>query len=79
MEYRTFSRGEKGKYENKNIISQCGMQQRVYNFYQKEIAATLTVHINVLLILEFQNRNYSLICKDKSPEVPFHGITSQLF
>ena len=52
------------------------MQQRVCNFYQKEIAAALTVHINVLLVLEFQNRNHFLICKGKSPEVPFHGITS---
>ena len=64
------------KMKTKIIISQCGMQQRVCNFYQKEIAAALTVHINVLLVLEFQNRNYSLVCKGKSPEVPFHGITS---
>ena len=46
----------------KIIISHCGMQQRVCNFYQKEIATALTVHINVLLVLEFQNRNYSLNC-----------------
>ena len=50
------------KMKTKIIISQCGMQQRVCNFYQKEIAAALTVHINVLLVLEFQNRNYFLIC-----------------
>ena len=68
-------RNMKMKTKTKTIISQCGMQQRVCNFYQKEIAAALTVHINVLLVLEFQNRNYSLICKGKSPEVPFHGIT----
>ena len=51
------------KMKKNIIISQCGMQQRVCNFYQKKIAAALTVHINVLLVLEFQSRNYSLICK----------------
>ena len=56
------------KIKTNKIIFQCGMQQRVCNFYQKEIAAALTVHINVLLVLEFQNRNYSSIsnCGRKS-------------
>ena len=54
------------KMKTNIIISQCGMQQRVCNFYQKEIAAALTVHINVLLVLEFQNRHYFLICNSGS-------------
>ena len=49
-------RNVKMKTKTKIIISQCGIQQRVCNFYQKEIAAALTVHINVLLVMELNKK-----------------------